>query len=310
MTKLVAGRRGRRNDLLLICAWLLSACAPEQAPPGPRPEPVVVYVADEIGDAMRAAFDRYSRETGVPVIDRRGAAARIVDDLIANRVTPPADLLLVRSVVDAWRAAEDGALRPLYSETVRGHLPQWALDADGFWFAIDAERLVIVHDGPSPGIADIDALADDAFAGKLCLSSSLQPLNRAAIALLIEAHGVRPAELVVRGWVRNLAQPVFASEARLAAAIGDGSCAIGLLSARMAEQADLDYREPATGYVDVTAIGIGRHARNPQGAAHLAEWLVLQTDLADVSGSASGNVGTVARFYDDAVRLAERARYD
>ena len=39
---------------------------------------------------------------------------------------------------------------------------------------------------------------------------------------MIDRLGVRPAELVVRGWLANLARPVFESESKLWAASETG----------------------------------------------------------------------------------------
>ena len=73
-------------------------------------------------------------------------------------------------------------------------------------------------------------------------------------------------------------------------------------------------------YVDIEGIGIGRHARNPDGALELVEWL-LSEDVqvphaaAVLAHPATGdfdgdkNVGVFAWHDEAAVKLAERALY-
>jgi hypothetical protein len=71
-------------------------------------------------------------------------------------------------------------------------------------------------------------------------------------------------------------------------------------------------QQPATAYGDVATIGIARHARNPEGGRALAEWLITQVEALQINREAPvarQNVSVVASNFEDAVKLAERARY-
>jgi iron(III) transport system substrate-binding protein len=159
------------------------------------------------------------------------------------------------------------------------------------------------------------------------MSSASLAINRAVIAMLIDKLGVRDTELVVRGWVANLATPTFDTEEHLLGAIQSGDCEIGLVSSQAAalaaqriEDSRFEIFTPTTTYSDVEGIGIARHAQNPDGALALLEWLLskkIQTQHAShtmaysaISADSGGkNVATVARYSDEADKLAERARY-
>jgi iron(III) transport system substrate-binding protein len=297
----------------LLVLVFLGACTPD-APPPPS-DPVVVYVAFEDDSHLAAIFDRYKQETGVLVIPRRGPAGRIIGDIIDNDVSPPADLLLTSSVVQAWRAAEENALRPLFSDPLRERIPGWARDADDMWFGTESRHAVIAHNEPDldmNSVEDLAALAEERFAGALCLTSSTLPLNRAIIATMIGQLGVRPTELIVRGWVQNLATPPFDSEERVLDALRAGTCGVAIVSSDAANEPGVDVTVPATRYADVATLGVARHARNPDGAAALAEWLISEVKEMQIEGdriASQGSVGLVALHYEDAVKLAERARY-
>jgi iron(III) transport system substrate-binding protein len=308
---------------------LLVACAPEQSAEEPS-EPIVVYAADKDRTYLPALFESYTKQTGVEVIVRYGSAAGIVDDVIDNRVLPVADLLLVPSVAEIWRAAEEGALRPIYSEFVQDSVPTWLRDPDEYWVALSYRVAVLVYD---PDVVRVDVLsnyetlADAQFRGRICLSSSSLPINRAVIAMLINKLGVRDAELAVRGWVANLAMPTFDTEAKLLHAIQSGDCAIGIVSSQAAalanqniEDSRIEIFTPAANYSEIEGIGIARHARNPDGALVLLEWLLskkIQKQHASHTlayaaiSAATGtkNVSLVARHSEEAQKLAERARY-
>jgi len=308
---------------ILILALLTVCCASCGQPSGSestevRKELVVVYAAFEDDAALVDATERYTEKSGVLVIVRRGAATAIVDDMIENRISPPADVLVTRSVVDAWRAADESALRPLFSERAREHAPAWARDLDDLWFGTQVRSAMIVHnlaDLHTDDVPDVGALAEPRFSATLCLSSSAISVNRTVIATMVSELGVRPAELVVRGWIKNLAAPPFDDEAQLIRAIESGACGIGIVSNTALDIAntDLEGIVPATWYADVETVGVARHARNPDGATERVEWLLADSEFTEVAGDPSAdreNVSVVAWHYEDAVKLAERARYD
>ena len=89
-------------------------------------------------------------------------------------------------------------------------------------------------------------------------------------------------------------------------AIADGRCEIGLVSHSAASESGMPFLEPAQLVADVEAIGVARHARNPDGAAALLEWLVSNFEW-DGGGLPDGrNVGLVAWHYEDAIKLVEQ----
>jgi iron(III) transport system substrate-binding protein len=313
-----------------FAALLLGACSDERPPPAAPAEPVVVYTSHADRNYLPQLFEAYTEATGVAVIVRHAEPDAIVDDLIENAITPPADVLLTPTIRGAFRAAEEGALRPLFSETIEGRVAAPLRDPDGFWVALTYRDPVIAFDTDrfdAADVATVDALADPRFRDQLCLSSSSLSTNRTVIAGLIDKLGVREAEVVVRGWVANLARPVFATEDALWLATANGDCGVSLLSklgAKWVENSPIAESwlvTPQLPYSDVEAVGIGRHARNPEGARALIEWLlgdaVLQRHAASTAAQPATagypgdrNVGFAAARDEEARLLAERARYD
>lgn len=292
--------------LPLIC---LAACTPEvPVEDGPK-EPVVVYAAFDEDPALTSLFAQYTASTGVVIINRHGDPKGIVDDVIRNDVNPAADVLMTTSAVDVWRAAEESALRPLYSDALEARVPGWARDADNLWFATAADLAVIASRNDEMP-RTFEMLGEPVWADKLCLSSSKLEINRAIIAMMISESGVRAAELTVRDWMQNLAQPIFASEEDLAAAIASGTCGLGILSRGLADSSSgLKYAQPDRSIATVDAIGVGRHARNPDGAAQLIEWLAQELPEIVVQGPPPVDSSTAAWNDEEARNLAERARY-
>jgi iron(III) transport system substrate-binding protein len=291
-----------------------------------RPEPVVVYAALADEEYLRGLFGGFTRETGIRVTLRFGAEDQLVRDVIGNTGSPPADVLLTATASGIWKAADEGALRPLQSHVIEKSVPAVLRDPDGYWVATGVELAVTAaRPGTAEGISDYAELADRGFAGKLCLSISTSPINRGVVAQLIAEHGVRPAELIVRGWMRNLARPPYASEAQLLDAIAAGSCALGLVSESAARDAGMELSIPEPPVAAIEAIGVARHARSPEAAKRLVEWLAgadAQRAHAEARGHLAVNPAamkealpdirhpSIAGAYDlDAGKMAERVAW-
>lgn len=327
----------------LLVILLVAGCTADEPSVQAPADPVVVYASYADKTYLPARLSRFTSETGAAVIVRHADRVAIVDDLVADEIVPPADVIITRSVRGVARAADEGALRPIPKGTIPDSVPRSFRDADGFWVALAYRVPVIVYDnriGDLPVPASLDALAEERYRGRLCLSSSGNLVNRTVIATLISERGMRPAELLARGWVANLATTDLDDDVDLLQAIESGRCAVGIADSSAFLHATRGNRDSATAAVapagagiDVEAAGIGRHARNPDGAAALIAWMLedeyqrrhsadtLQSPSSDsvrdgpallvsFDRDAIGPDSTnVAWADEEALRLAERARF-
>lgn len=333
-----------RLPILAILALLAAACG-DGSPPPQAPAsraPVVVYASYADENYLPQLFAAFTAATGIRVVVENGAPADIVARVIEDRGTPPADLLIAPGVAGAWRAADEGALRPFGDAAITSRVPERYRDADGYWVATLVNPALLVYNAEelSPDASgNYTGLGDERFSGRLCLSSSKLAINRVVIAMLIDRMGARDAELAVRGWVGNLALPPYDTESALLDAIDAGTCGIGIVSAaaalpRYASRADMRsaIAMPAESFADVEAIGIARHAREPALALELADWLLQDAQLLEhgealllppanpaaqpaglprgLGDSVAGrSVAVAGRYDEDAVLLARRAGY-
>jgi iron(III) transport system substrate-binding protein len=292
------------------------------------PEPVVVYLDAPGAGPLRTLFDAFTDGTAIPVAVREGPAEKNLRDVIDNTGAPPADILLTDNVQDIWLAGDEGALRRLTGVSNSDMAADAFRDPDGQWFTIGADPLVIVYSGAAPGDISYADLARPEYSGQLCLSGAHLPENRLLLAHLIADHEPRPAERIVRRWIDNLALPPQKSAAALLAEVEAGNCrvAIAKQSDVAATAEPLTYRLPAgDGAVIVSAYGLGlaRHARYPQSAATLLDWLAGPAGQAGFAKAtrttAIGNelpvewstrsLAELSWLDTEARRLAERARW-
>lgn len=326
--------------LLLACGASAVASCGEQEPTPVQVEPIVVSAnyADEA--YLPALFEAFTSDTGIRVSVRYADAERIVANVIEKRGSPPADVLLTDSVDGIWRAGDAGALLPLVSELVEQRVPAQLRGPDGYWTAIAFRTTQIVFDVQKLSAADFghyEDLAQPQFRNKLCLSSSSLAVNRSLIANLIRIHGRRPAEIIIRGWMQNLALPPYKTESDLMLAIHSGTCAVGLVSSSetglrqpRAAASRIAVVTPSPAHLSIEAAGVNRHARQPEAARGLVDWLVSSAvqerhaaaiAMYPANSAAGGqhmpspqqlggsNVASAAWLSEDAVKLAQRAAY-
>jgi iron(III) transport system substrate-binding protein len=294
----------------LIIVWLVSVLLMACSDDGQHVEPpLVVYASEDDPVSLLPLFEEFTSDTGIPIEPVWGESSANTDALIAKQ-GKPADLLIAASVADIVRAADEGALRPISSGSLAAVRTAFK-DPDKLWVALQARRVTVAvspgSDAPADG--DYEALAQDAYRGKLCLSSIANSLNQSLIAWLIEDLELKPAERVVRGWVRNLAAPPFATEADLVEALESGTCKFGIVSSS-ANITGMTTMGPLPSYFDVSAIGVGRHAPNPELAQQLIDWLIVNHPLPDSADGNGKSVAIAGWRNNDARLLAERAGYN
>ena len=285
--------------LLIATAVLLAACEAEP------PQPVVVYVPTEFEESSRS----WLSESGLDVTVITGESSAITDKVIGKQDSPRADVLITSGVFDIWRAADAGALRPIQGE-VLARVPPQLKDPEGAWAALGYRRLVI---GMAMGadrslVTGFRDLAAPGLAGKLCMSSFALPANRALVGMLVEDLGIKPAERLVRGWVRNLAAAPFASEVELHAALERGDCDFGIVS-ELPDGSPISTVVPRPTYLRIDGIGVSRHAANADAAQQLVDWMLSDYQPDELNESVGHNAGVAGWRDEDASLLAERAGY-
>ena len=294
----------KRGFGLIIGAILLAGCGGPSVPEGP---PLVVLATGEDGGPLAELLSEFTDETGIPVVVEWGASSDNASRLIEKSGTP-VDVLMTDNVIDIWRAADEGALRPIQGAALDEVAAQWR-DPDKMWAATDVRPFLVIYPpGEAPG-ATFQSLGDPALKGELCLTTSELPQNRALMAYMIDDLGVRPAERVVRGWVRNIERTPFPNEVDLLDALQDGRCKFGIASSTSIPEGLLSFVPPESAYHDIDAIGVGRHAQHPDRAQRLVSWVLRNKTWQAGSGVPTRNVGTAGWRDEEARLLAERAGY-
>jgi iron(III) transport system substrate-binding protein len=337
----------RRTSLTRTLAGALAVLAalvlPPTRSPAQSPE-VVVYSARHYG--QEAAFDAFTKKTGIAVKVLTGQTGELFERLKAEGERTPADVLVTVDAGNLWNAARAGLLSKIDSPELIANIPAHLRDPEQRWFGLTVRARTIMYNTKkvTPGeLSTYEALADPKWKGRLCLRTSSYIYNQSMLATLIKRHGESRTEEIVRGWVAN--QPVLINgDTKILESIAAGQCDVGLtnhyyLARLVAKDAAFPVapfwaNQATTGtHVNVSGAGVTAHAKHRANAVKFVEFLAspeAQQMFAELSfeypanpqAGVNGIVGRWGKFKQDdinvasagelqaaAVKLADRAGY-
>jgi iron(III) transport system substrate-binding protein len=253
-------------------------------PTGAQSPEVVVYTARHYG--QEAAFDAFTKKTGIAVKLLAGQTGELFERLKAEGERTPADVLVTVDAGNLWNAGRAGLLAKVDSPELLANIPAHLRDPEQRWFGLTVRARTIMYNVKKVTPAELstyEALADPKWKGRICLRTSSYIYNQSMIATLIKRHGEPKAEEIVRGWVAN--QPTLISgDTKILESIAAGQCDVGLtnhyyLARLVAKDAAFPVapfwaNQSTTGtHVNVSGAGVTTHAKNRANAVKLIEFL-------------------------------------
>jgi iron(III) transport system substrate-binding protein len=249
---------------------------------------LVVYTARN-EQFIKPVFDRYTAETGVKIRFHTDKEAPLLARLQAEGVATPADILMTVDAGNLWQAAELGMLSPYSSATLKKNIPAYLRDPGNRWFGFSVRARTIIYNSQRVKPSDLStyaALADSNWKGRLCLRSSKKVYNQSLVAMMIKQYGAKKTEVLVRGWVANLAAAPFASDDEVIKAVASDRCDVGIVNTYyLARMQDSDPKLPVKLFwadqapaqrgvhVNISGAGITRHSKNRKQAERFLNWL-------------------------------------
>jgi iron(III) transport system substrate-binding protein len=263
---------------------LLTLTGPLSQPTGAQAPEVVVYSARHYG--QEAAFDAFTRKTGIAVKIHSGKTGELFERLKAEAERTPADVLVTVDAGNLWNAARAGLLAKVDSPELVANIPAHLRDPEHRWFGLTVRARTIVYNTKKVTPAELstyEALGDPKWKGRLCLRTSSYIYNQSMLATLIKRHGEPRTEEIVRGWVAN--KPTLINgDTKILEAIAAGQCDVGLTNhyylARIVARnpafpvAPFWANQATTGtHVNVSGAGVTAHGKHRANAIKLLEFL-------------------------------------
>jgi iron(III) transport system substrate-binding protein len=329
---------------LLVVAFLFAIVVAILPAPYAESAEVVVYSARHYG--QEAAFEAFTKKTGIQIKILNGGTGELFERLKAEGERSPADILLTVDAGNLWNAARAGLLSRMDSPEIQANIPANLRDPEMRWVGLTVRARTIMYNTKKITPAELstyEALGEPKWKGRLCLRTSSYIYNQSLLATMIKRHGEAKTESLVRGWVAN--QPTLINgDTKILEAIAAGQCDVGLtnhyyLARIVAKQPDFPVapfwaNQQTTGtHVNISGAGITAHSKNRANAIKLLEFLSspeAQQMFADLSFEYPANpqaaihpivakwgkfkqddihIAAAGEFQAAAVKLADRAGY-
>lgn len=248
---------------------------------------VVTIYSSRTEHLIKPLFDQFTLETGIPVRFITDSEAALIARIEAEGERTAADILLTVDSGNLWFASEKGLLAPIESDILNSSIPSNLRAGDGSWYALSIRARTIIYSTERVDPVELDsyeALADDTWSDRLCLRTAKKVYNQSLVGSMIAEYGEERAEEVVSGWVDNFAIDPLPNDNKAMEAIVSGVCDVTLVNSyyygRLKEEkpnAPLGIfwaNQNGRGvHINVSGAGITVHAKNPEGALRMMEWL-------------------------------------
>lgn len=247
---------------------------------------------------IKPLFDRFTEQTGIKVRYTTDGEAALIARLQAEQERTPADVLLTVDAGNLWYASSQGLLQPIESELLSANVPSHLRASDNSWFGLSVRARTLVYSTERVAESELssyESLADEQWYGRLCLRTSKKVYNQSLVASMISSLGEPQTEAVVQGWVNNLAIDPLSNDNLAMEAVIAGVCDVAVVNTyyfgRLMDEkpeAPLAIFWPNQNdrgvHVNISGIGMTRHAKQPQLAQTLIEWLTSDAAQKDFAG--------------------------
>lgn len=269
--------------LLLAFALTISSAA--------SAEELALYTTRETA-LVKPVTDAFTKATGITV------NTTFIEDNLSKRVTgegktSPADVLLTIGLDKTSQFATLGLTQPIKSTKLEKAIPFELRDRGRAWFGIAMRpRVVAARSDSALSSITYEDLAKPEWRGKLCMRTVLHQNNVALVAAYLLHNGAPATEAWLKGLKTNLAGLPEGKDNDVIRRIAQGRCEIGIANTVALAQlrdgregadwkADADkvkavpttFRNRGT-HMNVTAVGVAKHAPHKAAALRFMEFLV------------------------------------
>ncbi len=177
---------------------------------------------------MAKAAQEFTAKTGVNVVFVEAGYSDLLKKLEEKS---PADVIITKDLVYLTELDQKKLLAPMAQSAAVQKVQDFMRGNGKNWVALSYRVRTVAYDPSRVEAAELttyEDLASPKWRGRLCMRSSSGSYNEGLVAYLIQTHGINKAEAIVRGWVANLAAPVFRNDTSMLEAIANGSCDVGI----------------------------------------------------------------------------------
>lgn len=255
----------------------LAACT---SAPAQGPDELVIYNGRS-DQFVRPVADRFTEQTGIPVLLHAGSSTELLSKLRAEGSRTEADIYLSNDA-GTLQLGEDAGLFSELPLLLTQVVPANYRGADNTWVGLSARARVLVINTErvaDAAPASVFDLADPRWRGQLGITHSANESFVAGLSVYMASAGAEAAERWLRGVKANVGSDVYTRHGAVVADVAAGRRAVGLVNhyyvfRHLDRSPDAPLRivvpdqgEDGLGVAwNLAGIAVSRHARNRAAA--------------------------------------------
>ncbi|KXS45357.1 MULTISPECIES: Fe(3+) ABC transporter substrate-binding protein [unclassified Candidatus Frackibacter] len=241
------------------------------------------YEADE------KLLEKFEEKTGIKVNVLKGTSDELIERIEREGEDTPADLLITADAGRLYRAKEKGLLQSVKSDILFNNIPANLRDKENYWFGLTVRARIIVYAKnrvDESALSTYADLTDDRWRGRILARTSLNIYNQSLLASFIALEGEEFARDWAAGIVNNMARRPKGNDTAQAIAVASGVGDLTIMNTyylgRMLNSSDpqevklakrLGVFFPDKTHINISGIGLTKHAKNKENAIKLMEFL-------------------------------------
>ena len=247
-------------------------------------------------DSDKILYKAFTEETGIKINVVKGGADQLIQRLISEGNSSPADILMTVDAGRLERAKKVGILQPASSEVLEKNVPIEMRDPEGYWYGLTVRARVIVYskDRVKPGdLSTYEDLTNSKWKGRIVARSSSNIYNQSLLASIIAAKGKNKALEWAKEVRKNMARSPRGSDRDQARAVSAGLADVAIMNTYyigiLANSSDSSDREVAKNvgvffpnqkdrgtHINVSGAGITASSKNKKDAIKFLEFLTMK----------------------------------
>lgn len=283
------------SKLIVIALMaILSACGDKKQTETPATESkeITLYTHRHY-DTDKILFEKFEKDTGIKVNVVKASADELIQKMKSEGDQSPADLLITVDAGRLVRAKNKGLLQAADSKVLGKNIPSHLKDSENHWFGLTKRARVVVYDKNKvkpEELSTYEALTDEKWKNKILIRSSSNIYNQSLMASMIANKGKEEAKNWASDLLNNFARVPKGNDRDQVKAIlaGEGELAIintyylGKLvnskdstevKAGNAVSIFFPNQEDRGTHINVSGIGLAKHAPNKENAVKFIEYL-------------------------------------
>ncbi|ESU32424.1 hypothetical protein G3A_11485 [Bacillus sp. 17376] len=235
----------------------------------------------------------FEEKTGIKVNVVEGKGDELMERLSVEGKDTEADLFFTADAGNLHLAKEADVLQPIESDVISENIPENLRDEENYWFGMAKRARVLVYSkervDPSQ-LSTYEAMTEPEWKGKVVARPSENMYNISLLSSFIEVMGEDKAKEWAKGFAENMAREPQGNDRDQAKAVVAGEADVALMNTyyiglmahsedpeekKVAEQVGVFFpnQETTGAHINVSAIGVTKHAKNVENAQKFIEFL-------------------------------------